>query len=137
MTPAELSFHDVFRDGEPTDSWGSLNDKQPLFRLRTNFWGKDICDEKRKWQERQTTGHPMDTDEAPANFAFETGVAAINVATIWVREDYVVLYDECNARFANARASESEDFEDKDFEDKDIDGYPPSIVITGQPGIGK
>ena len=124
MTPAELSYSDVFQKGQPRTPWCKLGADEPLSILRSNFWGKDIRDEKRKWQETQTADHQMDTDEAPVKFAFDIGIAAINISTIWVREDYVLLYDYCTARFARPSVQAK-------------NAKPPSVVITGQPGIGK
>jgi hypothetical protein len=66
----------------------------------------------------------MDTDNAPANFAFSFNIEGLNVTSMWVREDYVLLYDECITYFANPV-------------EKKFGSLSPSVVITGQSGIGK
>jgi hypothetical protein len=109
MTPDLLSYADVFEDGHPMIPWIQLSSNHKFSTILAKFWGKDM------------RAHRMDTDETPANFAFSFDIKPVKASNVWVREDYVLLYDECTAFFANA-----ESFSE-----------PPSVVITGQPGIGK
>jgi hypothetical protein len=124
MTPALPSYTHLFRDGQPKKPWIKLEADEIFSMLQAEFWGKDILEEKRKWQETQTEAHQMDTDEALANFAFPFDMESADVSNVWVREDYVLLYDECTTFFA-------------DPDNKKFRRRPPTIVITGQPGIGK
>jgi len=100
-SPSSLQYAHVFEEGEPTKHWPKLNADQKFSILLAKFWGKDIREEKRKWQETHG-GHQMDTDtdEAAANFAFSFDIARLNVSRMWVREDYTILYDDCTAYFA-------------------------------------
>jgi len=109
---------------EPPDaSWPKLTSDKALSMFHAKYWGKGILEDKRKWLETQNGGHRMDTDEAPANFALYFNIAGLNPSNLWVREDYMLLYDECMAYFNRPRVKSS--------------AMPPSVVITGQPGIGK
>ena len=67
----------------------------------------------------QAEAHQMDTGEALASFALYN-VYNLNM---WVRKDYALLYDSCMAYFNHPAV--------KSFP------KPPSVVITGQPGVGK
>jgi hypothetical protein len=127
MNPDLPSYTHVFRDGQPKKHWLKLEADETLSILLANFWGEDIREEKRRWLETPTASgaYQMD-DEAPviaANFAFSLDIG-LNVSRIWVRKDYVLLYDECTDYFT-------------DPDNEKFDSRPPSIVITGQPGIGK
>jgi hypothetical protein len=127
MTPApsSLQYAHVFREGQPKKHWPKLEDDEVFSILLAKFWGKDIREEKRKWQETQPGGHEMDidTDEAAAKFAFFFEIDGLNASSMWVREDYMLLYDDCTAHFANPDIGD--------------DSSPPSVIITGQPGVGK
>ena len=122
---AETSpYAHVLRLQEPLDTpWPKLKSNQDLSMFHAKYWGKDILEDKRKWLETQNGGHRMDTDEAPANFALYFNIDGLNAPSVWVREDYMLLYDECMAYFNRPRVKSNV--------------MPPSVVITGQPGIGK
>jgi hypothetical protein len=124
MTSALPSYAHVFQDGEPEKHWLKLRTYDKLSIILAKFWGKDVREEKHKWQETQTRVHKMDTDDAPANFAFSFNIEGLNIPSMWVREDYVLLYDECTTYFANPV-------------EKKFGSLSPSVVITGQSGIGK
>ena len=90
------------------------------------FWGKDLHEEKRQWQEKQTGGNPMNmnanqSDILLANFPLYFG-DNWNTSGMWVRGDYVLLYDYCTTYFNQPKVRTSV--------------MPPSVAITGQPGIG-
>ena len=73
-------------------------------------------------------GPPIDiyqSNVSPANFALSFDIENLDPSGLWVREDYVLFYDHCTAYFNTPLANIQSNPE------------PPSIVITGQPGIGK
>ena len=107
----------------PDDPWPKLPSNDPLSSFHAKYWGKGILDDKREWLETQDGGHRMDTDEAPTNFALYINIDGLNARSLWVRKDYMLLYDECMAYFNRPHVKS--------------DTMPPSVVIMGQPGIGK
>jgi hypothetical protein len=114
-----LTYAQVFQR-LPKDPWLELSSDEPLSSLHAEYWGKGILDDKRKWLEAQDGGHRMDTDEVPANFALYIDINGLKPRSLWVRKDYMLLYDACMAYFSRPRKS----------------GTPPSVVLTGQPGVG-
>jgi hypothetical protein len=125
MTPPELSYEDVFEE-DARSYWEKLRDNDRQSRLWARFWGKDILgDARRKWHKMQTSDDQMDLDtEAPVPFPFDIGIDAFNVSTVWVRNDYTLLYDYCTNRFASPVVQTK-------------NAKPLTIIISGQPGIGK
>ena len=116
----------LFQKGQPKTPWPKLDADECLSMLHAKYWGKDIREEMRQWQEKQTRGQPLNTDQStvlPANFALYLDIDDLNISSMWVREDYVLLYDHCIAYFNQPKIRPSP--------------MPPSIVITGQPGIGE
>jgi hypothetical protein len=107
----------------PHDPWLELQSDELLSNFHAKYWGKSILDDKREWLEVQDGGHRMDTDDVPTNFALYIRVDGMQPSSLWVRKDYMLLYDECMAYFSRPSVKSST--------------TPPSVVITGQPGIGK
>ena len=114
------SYAHVFLE-QPENPWPKLKNTF-LSVFHAQYWGKDIREDKREWLETQNGGHRMDVDKAPANFALYFDIEGLN-SNMWVREDYVLLYDHCTTYFnrPNVRSFSK----------------PPSVIITGQSGIGK
>lgn len=115
----------VFEEGEPKTPWPKLDTVEFLSILHAKYWGKDIHKEMGQWQEKQTGVQSMGTEEngvLPANFALNLDIKNFK-PNVWVREDYALLYNYCTAYFGRWK-------EDPLFR-------PPSVVITGQPGIGR
>jgi len=115
------SFAHIFED-EPETPWPKLDADRYFSRLHAKWWGRDIREDQRQWQAKQTMYQSMDTDQnnvLPANFAFLFNIND-EKSNMWVREEYVLLYDYCTAHFNQSSLYKSR-----------------SIVLTGQPGIGK
>jgi len=127
-SPPSSPYAHVFLEGEPEAPWPKLHAKHYLSELHAKCWGKDIREEMHQWQEKHSTDQPMDTDQNDgllANFALYFGIdSQKSTMWVWVRKDYALLYDHCTTYF---NGSKIEPFGDG----------PPSIVIIGQPGIGK
>jgi len=116
----------IFQKGQPKIPWPELDADACLSLLHAKYWGKDIREEMCQWQERQTRGQPINTDQSnvlPANFALYFDIDDLNTSSMWVPEDYGLLYDHCTSHFNQPEIRFSP--------------MPVSIVITGQPGIGK
>jgi hypothetical protein len=65
----------------------------------------------------------MKTGETPAGFPLHFDIPALKPSTLWVREDYKSLYDFCMYYFNRPNVKSG--------------SKPPSVIITGQPGIGE
>ncbi len=68
---------------------------------------------------------PMDVDGdgdvGPGCYVLNIGLEDFRPQNIWVRSEYLRMYDYCNEHYSEAVG---------------INRTAPSIVITGQPGIG-
>jgi len=103
-------------------SWSKLVDSDDFSQLRSKFWGKKIEDEARDWR----TSHPEVKDDEeddifPGCYALNLGIE-LTVEKLWVRQDYIRIYQYCEMRYAAGLTSVTQNAR--------------SVVITGQPGIG-
>jgi hypothetical protein len=68
------------------------------------------------------------SEDGPDGFALDLDIKYLRISELWIHQDYIRLYDYCNTHYNNVW-SYSEP------------GRPPpsapSVVITGQPGIGE
>jgi hypothetical protein len=108
---------------QPIPDW-RLNANLPLSDLHAKFWGVDIHEDEVKWLTTQPEGQRMDVDGSevgPGCFALDLKIRKLLVSRLWIRKDYIRIYDEC-----------------KDYYESPPDGVPRprSVVVTGQPGIG-
>ena len=123
---AHSAFPDphIFQDGEPEVPWTKLRASSPCSELHAKFWGVDIHEDEVKWLQTQPKERFMYIDEgdvAPSCFALNLGIRYFCGSKLWVREDYIRIYDECK----------------KYYEPQDEAEAARSVVITGQPGIGE
>jgi hypothetical protein len=107
----------VFCYRSASASWSKLEDDHKLSQLCSKYWGKNIEDEAKQWH----SSHPTvkvdrDNDIGPDSYVLDLGIE------LWVRQDYVRIYDYCTKRHEEGPSSAAEE--------------PRSVVITGQPGIG-
>ena len=123
--PPSPPYAHVFQ-GQPKTPWYKLDDDRCLSMLHKKYWGKNIIEDMHQWQEIQTGYQPMDTDQSnvsPANFPISFDIEDLDPSGLWVREEYVLFYDYCVAYFNKPNIRSAPE--------------PPSIIITGQPGIGE
>jgi hypothetical protein len=105
-------------------SWHKLKRSHRYYKLQSTFWGKRIEDDAQRWRE----SHPDvkdddDNDIGPDCYALDLGVPRLKSSKLWVRNDYVRLYDYCTTRHGTGPQEAGEDAR--------------SVVITGQPGVGE
>jgi hypothetical protein len=108
----------VFLDGSSSASWTRLNDDHRFSRLRSKYWGKRIEEEAR---ERPTVEADLTNDIGPDCFGLDLGIR-FKPPRLWVRQDYVRIYDYCSQRHEEGPSDDTE--------------MARSVVITGQPGVG-
>ncbi|KAI0293194.1 hypothetical protein BC826DRAFT_1015722, partial [Russula brevipes] len=104
--------------------WNRLEPPDPYSQLHSKFWGVDIAASRRDWWRSQTGKITMGENEIDEeSFALDLDIPNFQRSRFWVRKDYVRIYDYCNKYFEDAR--------------EHLCMAAPSVVITGQPGIGK
>ncbi|KAI0290204.1 hypothetical protein BC826DRAFT_970525 [Russula brevipes] len=107
------------------EQWTRLDENDIFSRLRTTFWGVDIATARQDWwnnhQDEVTVGrNEIDEDCFVLDF-----MPDFMPSRLWVRKDYVRIYDHCHKHCEDTR------------EDWGHHPLVPSVIITGQPGIGK
>lgn len=136
MTSPEPSYDNVF-SVEPRTPWIKLADNEPLSQLHTKFWGRPIQDDEPELQ-MSSEGQPMDDSEdqsevGPGCFTLELGISEIRIQKLWVRKDYIRIYEYCNSHYNEVWSHPNPD---SHLGANWKPPMAPSIVITGQPGIG-
>jgi hypothetical protein len=124
MAHVTPTLNSVFCEKSAAASWSKskLEDDHRLSRLFSKYWGKDIDDEAKQWRESHSTVKDNPTNEiGPKCYGLDLGTD-IKCSQMWVRQDYIRMYDYCIEWHQEVQSSKLEGM--------------PSVVITGQPGIG-
>jgi hypothetical protein len=121
---AGATLASVFIEKNDSSSWDKLKSSHKYSKLRSAFWGKRIEDDAQRWRE----SHPAveddeDDDIGPGCYALDLGICHLKCSKLWVRKDYIRIYDHCATRHETGPQESEEDAR--------------SVVITGQPGVGK
>ncbi len=119
--------------------WSKLRDINPLAQLHAKFWRKSMADEEWRRPQKSVGDSPggvtdesmdvdVDDDEiGPGSYILDIGIKGLSYSKIWIRADYIRIYDYCNDHYNRSMSifllSNKKE--------------APSVVITGQPGIGK
>jgi hypothetical protein len=112
----------VFIDKSESKSWSKLENQDPLSQLRSKFWGKKIENDAKKWRNLQpTVKDDPANDIGQGSYGLDLGID-ISGSQLWVRQDYIRIYDFCSKRHEKSLSSKVK--------------RAHSVVITGQPGIG-
>ncbi|KAI9444097.1 hypothetical protein H4582DRAFT_2071690 [Lactarius indigo] len=104
-----------------------LNDSDELVQLHRNFWLQSVQDVPENESMNVDKGEDADEDEdeadetGPGCYILNLGVPRIQRSVLWVRKEYIRLYG----------------YWDKYLESHRDEHKAPSVVITGQPSIGK
>ena len=84
------------------------------------FWGRRVEDDAIQWRRSHPDVQDDDTNDIGSEcYILDTGLKTY-AAKLWVRRDYSRIYEYCKRR----------------DEGGPIAGVSPSVVITGQPGVG-
>jgi len=142
MTSHSQPYAYVFEDGLPHTPWIALNESHPLSQLHIKYWDNPIQGNEPGVQ-TLSEGQPMDDDEdqpldddedqsevGPDSgcFVLDFHIKSLRISKLWVRQDYIRLYDYCNTHYNDVWSYSEPDWPPPSA---------PSVVITGQPGIGE
>ena len=112
----------VFSYRLPKSPFRKLDDENALSRLHIKYWNRSIDDEESTWASAHSA--PMDTDESDivrGCFPLQVNIPDFRIPNLWVREDYIRIYDYCDSHCKNRRGV----------------SLWPCAIITGQPGSGE
>jgi hypothetical protein len=89
-------------------------------------------DEADKWRRDNPKDETLEVDKddedteneiGPDCYPLDFGIMGLARSRLWIRNDYIRIYNRCEGLYNDVEHDKS--------------GIAPSIVITGQPGIGK
>lgn len=101
--------------------WSKLQTDEPFSQLSSKYWGKRIEGEAEQWRKSHSTiVDDPENDIGPGCYVLDPG-ANSHFPKLWVRKDYIRIYDYCCAQHAQGPLTT---------------GTQRSAVVTGQPGIG-
>jgi hypothetical protein len=122
VTPTPPSLASVFRRTSASVSWSKLEDDHELSELQSKFWGKKIEDDAKEWRKSHPTVRVDHTNDIDAGcYGLDLGTEDLRCSKMWVRKDYIRIYDFCSRQVKEASSTPD---------------LAPSVVITGQPGVG-
>jgi hypothetical protein len=127
-TPSTLASIFIFES--EANSWTKFEDYKPLSQLHAKFWRKDTTEEEQEWRRLnpgvQTGGPGNDCTEhdiVQGCYALDLGIEHLERSKVWIRHDYIRVYSYCNDHYDTVKSL--------------VSGIPPSVVITGQAGLGE
>jgi len=97
--------------------WHRLHETESLAILHANFWATST---KEPEDESMNVDAVDDEDTGSGCYILDLRIPGID-SKVWIRKEYIRLYDYC----------------DEYLKSKSANKEPISVVITGQPGIGK
>jgi len=127
MSTSSASLASLVYVPERLKHWTRLDDIEPLGKLHTRFWGIPITRHVQQQSSDPSEGEDKHTDmseedDTKGGYVLEIHNAAIHMKRIWVRAEYIRIYDFLVDYYNKKTAYK---------------GIAPAAVVTGQPGIGK
>lgn len=120
-TPSTLAS--VFIHESDANSWTKLEGHRVLSRLHAKYWRKDMTEEAQDWRMSHLVEDDDFDDIGPGCYALDLGIEDLERSKLWVRNNYLQIYDYCNTHYDRVKSFGS--------------GIAPSVVITGQAGVGE
>jgi hypothetical protein len=122
MAHVTANLDSIFADASDSAPWSKLKDSHVLSQLRSKFWGKRIQEEAEEWRKSHpTVTVDEDNDIGRDCYMLDLGIE-LERSKLWVRQDYIRIYDYCSKRHEEGPSSATE--------------TARSVAITGQPGVG-
>ena len=122
MAHVTRAFASLFSDSGVADSWSKLDDSHKYAWLRRKYWGRNIEDEAKQWRRLHPTVENNPANEIGSKCYGLDLAMELKCSKLWVRQDYIRIYDYCVKRHQEGPSSAEE--------------RARSVVVTGQPGIG-
>ena len=117
---------------EEQPRWNKLGNTDTLVQLHSKFWGVNMQDEERKWRATQPehdmtldleeTAEENEEDEIGSGcYILTLGIPGLGSSPLWVRKESIRMYNFCEEYLKFLRGN----------------GKTPSVIVTGQLGIGE
>ena len=123
---SSLAYAYVFSPELPVPSLSKLSVGHHFSKLHTKHWGRSIDADESKWLGKSQLPDIDESEVVQGCFILDLDVKGFGVSELWVRKDYIRIYDHCSSHCENIRVLNIQD-----------EHCPPSAVITGQPGLGE
>jgi len=118
----DLEFDSVVRAAVHLPNWLQLGNEDPLVKLHSKFWGKNLTYEESELSHNQTDGDEDDVgDFVPGCGILNIGIDDLPFERIWIRADYIRVFNLLESRETSVVRNR----------------LAPAAVVTGPPGIGK
>lgn len=122
---ASSTYAYVYGDKLPWPPLLKVDVTHVVSELHSLYWNKKIDQDELEWVGTRPPLPEIDESEIVQGcFTLTLGVKDFIPKALWVRKDYLRIYDECKSfhkRICEDRGSQR----------------PPSAIITGQPGVSK
>jgi hypothetical protein len=122
----EPAYAYVFRNRKlPRPPLQKQGDDTYVSELHAKFWGVSINQDESEWvgaHGELAENDPEGSEVVRGCFTLDFPSKGCTVSQLWVRKDYLRIYDSCDNHCQRAL---------------DKDSLPPIAVITGQPGVGE
>jgi hypothetical protein len=125
----------VFQYKDLVATWSKFSTHPRYAKLHEEFWGKSMTIEEQEWRDSQEA---MDlamevADDDDSNPESETGPGCYPLdfrihsrgPRLWIRKDFIRMYDFCDQWYEQVTSMGSR-----------ANRQAPSVVITGQSGVG-
>jgi len=106
--------------GEPLEEMKFLYNNHPLAQLHSKFWGMSMEVEESEWRRTQTP-YESQLEVHPGCYVLDIGIKHLPFLKVWIRAEYIRIFDYVERHYNHDR----------------VHNLAPSIVVTGQPGIGE
>jgi hypothetical protein len=110
-------------------SWfeSKLGECYPYSQLHAKCWGKSMAIDEQEWRNSQDAiDSDPESETGPGCYPLDFQLDLWG-SRLWIRKDYIRMYDFCNQWYGEVTSKDS----------RGNDKEAPSVVISGQSGIGK
>src|SRR5579863_4166254 len=101
-TPSTLES--VFILESDANSWTKLEGYRLLSRVHAKFWRKDMTEEAQEWRRSHPVKDDGYDDIVPGCYALDFGMEDLERSKLWVRNNYLQIYDYCNTHYDRVKS---------------------------------
>ena len=133
MSSPQVSTIVRIPSGSAMEQWTILEKSEPFAQFHSKFWATSMAVEESEWRSTQTPvtdieselkdSDRMDVDDEidPGCYMLDIGIDGLPYPKIWIRAEYIHVFAYLQQYYDQERTH----------------NLVPSVVITGQPGIGE